>query len=399
MADNTGIGGRVRGVRKRRGLTQRELAIAAGLSMSLVQKIEQGEYGDMRLETARKLAAALRVPTVAIMPHHDSPETTPGDTEETWEPVRHALAGHGEDTPGDDGPTLVSVREALDTAVGDVLDNRYADLRVVLPPLLRDADDLVGASVNGARSDARYVRSQSRQLAAYMLGQTRQFDAAEDAIRLAADDADDALTAMAAADWQSWILIRQGRLGDALALATRWADEAEPRVSRASADELAAWGRFQLRVTAAAMRDNRPDEAREALRMARVAAAGIGRDYIPEFNRWQVFGPATVSMFQAQNALIDEHPDTVLRIGERLEGQRFPLPETWNRHRLDIAQAHVMARQYQEAVRVLAEIRRTAPEWLAQQRYARDILGLIIDRRRTLTPEMRELADLVGLPL
>jgi len=48
---------------------------------------------------------------------------------------------------------------------------------------------------------------------------------------------------------------------------------------------------------------------------------------------------------------------------------------------------------------VLADIRRTAPEWFAQQRYAHDIVAGIVQRRRTLTPEMRELADAVRLPL
>jgi hypothetical protein len=238
-----------------------------------------------------------------------------------------------------------------------------------------------------------------RQLAAYMLGQTRQFTAAGEAIGLARADADDVLTAAAAADWESWILIRQGRLGDALDLAARWADDTEPRVSRATAEEFAAYGRFQLRVTAAAIRGNRPGDARDALRFARIAAAGTGRDIIPSFNRWQVFGPATVAMFQAQNALIEEHPETVLRIGRQLQGQRFPLAETWNRHRLDVAQAHVLVREYKEAFDVLASIRDSAPEWLAQQRYARDILSAVIGKRRTLTDEMRELADAVRLPL
>jgi hypothetical protein len=38
-----------------------------------------------------------------------------------------------------------------------------------------------------------------------------------------------------------------------------------------------------------------------------------------------------------------------------------------------------------------------APEWLTQQRYARDILGSIAAGRRTLTTEMRELADAIRL--
>jgi transcriptional regulator with XRE-family HTH domain len=395
----TTIGERLRSVRKRRGLTQRALAETAGLSLSLIKKLEQGERADIRLETARKLAVALRVPTSAIMPGHEPAEEARPDITQTWEPVRRALAGEHPGEEPEEEPTADGLDHAFDLAVADVVDNRYTDLRLMLPALLRDADALVTISVNGTETQARHLRSQIRQLTAYMMSQTRQFTAADDAIEMAAADADDDLTAMAAADWKSWILIRQGHLDDAKALAVRWADDSEPRVSRASADEFTAWGRFQLRITAAAMRDNRPDEAAEALRLARIAASGIARDIIPSFNRWQVFGPMTVAMFQAQNALIQNRPEVTLRIGRQLEGRSFPLPETWNRHRLDVANAHAITRDYTGAVTVLRDIQRNAPEWLAQQRYARDILSQIIGKRRTLTPGMRQLADAVRLPL
>ncbi|WP_433682232.1 helix-turn-helix domain-containing protein [Nocardia sp. CA-119907] len=57
MAD---LGERLQSVRKRRGLTQRELAQASNVSVSLVRKIEQGERDDTRIETLRRMAAAMR---------------------------------------------------------------------------------------------------------------------------------------------------------------------------------------------------------------------------------------------------------------------------------------------------------------------------------------------------
>jgi hypothetical protein len=68
-----------------------------------------------------------------------------------------------------------------------------------------------------------------------------------------------------------------------------------------------------------------------------------------------------------------------------------------NRHSLDVAEAHVMLRHYGEAFDVLRKVREDAPEWIVNQRFARDILKRIIDRRRTLTPEMREFADFMQL--
>jgi hypothetical protein len=48
---------------------------------------------------------------------------------------------------------------------------------------------------------------------------------------------------------------------------------------------------------------------------------------------------------------------------------------------------------------VLMQLNAESGPWLAEQRFARDILNRVIQRRRSLTPEMRELADAVRLPL
>jgi transcriptional regulator with XRE-family HTH domain len=59
-------GGRLREVRKRSGLTQRELAQLSWLPVSLVRKLEQGACSDVRLETVHRLAVVLRVPAWAL---------------------------------------------------------------------------------------------------------------------------------------------------------------------------------------------------------------------------------------------------------------------------------------------------------------------------------------------
>lgn len=95
--------------------------------------------------------------------------------------------------------------------------------------------------------------------------------------------------------------------------------------------------------------------------------------------------------------MITGRPDVTLAIGSQLE--RRGVAQDYPRHRLDMAHAHAALRQYPEAMRVLQELRGAAPEWLACQRYAADILRTVIQRRRTLTPDMRELADFMRLAL
>lgn len=400
-SDPSGLADRLQSVRKRRGLTQAELAGEAGVSVSLIRQLEQGTARGTRLETAHRLAIVLRVPTSTLLSGPDAAEPEPGDVEE-WTAVRRALEGRaaGESLDGTAGEpaTLQGVRAGLDEVIPLMVASRYAQVRRILPALLRDADALVAGCADGDQAAARNLRSQVRSVTSSLMIRTWQFDAADHAAQLALDDAGDGLTAGAVADRACWALIRQGRLAAARELATRWADDVEPRVSRASRDELAVWGRLLLRVSSAAARDNRPGEAADALRLAQVASAGVGRDFHLAGDPMHVFGPMMVTMMKAESAMVQGRPEVTLQLASRLDGRGFPLSATWHRHRLDVANAHAATRQHAEAFEVLQQIRHQAPEWLVAQRYARDILGKVIARRRTLTPQLRELADFIRVP-
>ncbi|MEY9844368.1 transcriptional regulator with XRE-family HTH domain [Streptacidiphilus sp. BW17] len=389
------VGERLREIRKRRGLTQRELAAESGVSLSLIRKLEQGERQDTRLETVRQLAVTLRVPTTRLIV--DAHEETAGTaTVDRWAPVRQALLGPPQ-RPGDmnEAPTVVGVQATLDAALPLFSGDRLSELGKLLPTLLRDADEVAGMGPEG-----RAVRARLLHLTGWLLTQTRQFDAAEEALERALDEAPDRVQAATTVSTMCWLLLRRGRLADARQLATQWADETEPRLSKATPAELSAWGWLLLRASAAAIRDAREGEADDTLRYARTAALAMGREYAPKHDFLQTFGPLTVELKRAENAMIDDKPDLVLQLAARLPtGGLRPTSNNRNRHLLDVANAHTRLRRYGEAVSVLTQISHEAPEWLPNQRYARDILGLVIARRRTLTPDMRALAEAVQLPL
>jgi transcriptional regulator with XRE-family HTH domain len=394
MDEERTIGDRMREVRKRRGFTQDDLARAARVSRSLIRKLEQHDISATRLETAHKIAAALGVPTSALMPQGDAPVPNPQSLA-TWQPVRSALEGTS-DAQLPEEPTLEGVRSMFRGVLPLLLASRFTELGVVLPALLRDADALVTGSVNGTRTDATALRAQIRQVTGALMLHTWQFDTADKAFELAMTDADDPLIAMSVVDERCWGLIRQGKLAEARELAFRWADDGEPKIS-ADRNELAAWGRLLIRASTAAVRDNQPGQARDALRLARMAAAGTDRDFNLPYAPWHVFGEFTVSVAAAENATIQGQPQEALEISRKLTRLRLPVRRYAPSHRLDVAQAHVRLRQYPEAVSVLQQMRNERPEWLSQQRHASDILTKIIQRRRTLTPEMRELAEFMHL--
>ncbi len=205
------IGGRLREARKRRGLTQRELAQESGVSLSLIRKLEQGDYDNgIRLETVRKMAVALGVPTSALA---FTSKPSPPDRESVtrWEPVRRALEGETGPEPEEE-PTLEGVRGSVGEAVRLFRDGGLTDLAELLPALLADADALVGSGTNGAQVDARVERSRIRVIAGSLLVHTWQFTAADEAFALAWQDAEGPLEQIAVTGQQCFALTRQGML-------------------------------------------------------------------------------------------------------------------------------------------------------------------------------------------
>ncbi|MGW6571654.1 helix-turn-helix domain-containing protein [Streptomyces sp. NPDC054945] len=386
------VGDRLRALRKRADLTQRELAKASGVSFRTIENLEQGHAGTPRLETLRKLAVPLRTTTSYLQGDHTEEGNPDGATVDRWAPVRATLLGPPPSLGADEQePTVAGVETLVRDITPLFSGDQFAELAAVLPPLLREAE-LLG-------TEGRRVRVRLLQLAGWLMVQTRQFEAAEVALARALDDAADKLEGAATVNTQCWLLLRQGRLTAARELAVRWADDLEPRLSRATPDELGAWGWALLRVSAASVRDERPGDAEDALRWAKAAAVALGREYATGGDFLRTFGPTTVAMKAAENASVQNRPDEVLRLaGEVPSGGLRPTSNNWNRHLLDVANAEVELRNYGRAVEKLSEIKRNSPEWLPNQRFARDIMGRVVSKRRRLTPEIRELADAVHLP-
>ncbi len=72
------------------GLTQQELATAAGLSVSIVAQIERGVIRDPRMETLRSLATALKT-TLDTLAGHGPDQAAP----EPPAPKRRRKGGEG----------------------------------------------------------------------------------------------------------------------------------------------------------------------------------------------------------------------------------------------------------------------------------------------------------------
>jgi transcriptional regulator with XRE-family HTH domain len=150
-------GQRVKEVRKRRGLSQRELANASGVSLSTIRKLEQGERETARLETLRKLAHVLRVSTMSLGGGRN-PEDPDAETVDRWKTVRNAL----ERPPivlgfDDEPPTVDGLRATLSETEPLFKGDQFAALAVMLPPLLRDAEALGPGGAASAHGSCTFL--------------------------------------------------------------------------------------------------------------------------------------------------------------------------------------------------------------------------------------------------
>ncbi|GIH19681.1 helix-turn-helix domain-containing protein [Rugosimonospora africana] len=409
------IGDRVAEIRRRRGMTQEQLAEAANVSVETIRKLEQNERTSARIATLNKLARSLQVRTSSLFSRSgqavarreaDHDDVALVELRRVLAPAR-GIQGSQIATAETEPPTLEDVRQAIWTIDASYHSDHYADALTALPVLLTEASGAAAAAADSERPAALRALSQAQQMAGTILIQTRKFDLAHRALDRALDSADaagDELIGAAAVVSLCWLLLRQGRLDEAEELAVSTADAIEPSFARAAAEQYATWGWLMLRGAAAAVRNNRDDRAQEMLDAAAAAAARVGNAAgsarTPAPATVGVFNPATVGMKRVETAVIAGQTGRALTLAERVPPSESPTSNNRNRHLLDVAFAQLDNHLYLDATETLQRVRHDAPVWLRHQRFARDIVaGVVANRRRALSDELAALAENVGLDL
>lgn len=401
----------VRKHRRAKGWSQEDLAHEADLSVATVRKVEQG--GSVRVETLHVLARALEVPTSALFTT-EAPAPVVGDesSRQHLAELRRALM-----PPVGLSVTLNELGEGdelstLQRKIGDghalYHADRYGSVAKMLPGLLRKAEATVAATEGEDQQRAMIVRAQALLLAGKYLTQVRQYDlsyyALAEAIRLARETGQ-MLNAATGVVGMCWLLLRQDRFDESEQLARITAADMEPVISRATPGELAVWGELSLRVASAAVRNNRPDHATEARRMASTAASALNTEHVDYRTHWTTFGPVTAELKAVEDlSIIGDARGVLRRADDGLLSQKSvrnfgkPSANNWDRHRLDVVKAHVAVGSYQDAMDELTGIKATSGEWLKHQAMARYVMSDILKKRpRTLTQDMRDMASHLGV--
>ncbi|KXK63327.1 hypothetical protein AWW66_03165 [Micromonospora rosaria] len=402
--ESSSIGDNLAQIRRESRLTQEQLAERSGVSIEVISKLEQGRRQGARIPTLNKLARALRVPTSALFGDgaRAAADRDPDANPISLVGVRQVLApavGLGGPTANqaDPPPTLATARQAVADASRSYYADDYATTLGALPRLLFTARDLVAATDGDDQLTAHGIAAEAHQVAAQLLLQLRQVDLAHTAATTAVDHARRSGVQTIGASvicTLVWVLMREGRFDEAERLAVDTADQVEPRLSTATVAELSAWGWLLLRGAAAAARDARDDTAQELLSLATAGASRLDGRPVPPGE----FGAGEVRVMQVETAVIAGQPDRALELSEGMPTPAGGVASwSWQRHRLDVAHVRAQLGQYADATAVLRDLADRSPAWLRQQRYARDIVdGIAAGRRRAMTDELAELAELVG---
>jgi transcriptional regulator with XRE-family HTH domain len=404
---NTSISDQVRELRRRRGMTQENLAERSGLSLAVVKKIEQG--GSARMETYHQLARALGVRTIEFVAPSAPEPVEQGLDDMVLADMRSAITPpvglngrplYG--TADGDEADLGRLRTAVGAVAAALRADRYEDLAGMTPALVRSAHHHVEFFDAGReRDEALRLRADITELTGVYLIQIRAHDLALIALRASLRDASeigDIPLAAAAISNQAWAMLRQGRLDEVERLCVVTADEIEPKMSRATPDELSGWGYLLLRASSAASRNNRPDEARDYAAVASTAGVRLRREH-QDLAGHRAFGPLTTALQGPEIEILDDKPDRALELSRNIPGDIGETnPSTWNRHLLDVARAHVRTGNADKATEILASLRRGRPEWLRYQQHARDTVREILAARpRMPSEEQRQLAGFMNV--
>lgn len=369
--ESSGMGQRLRAVRKLHDLTQQELADRAGVSKSLVSKVEAGsKSGSWDLAIA--VARALRVDAGALMGDLPADVKDPsGRIAAALPGIRRALATY--DCPPD---LLASTRplrvlaDEVDAACRMRLDAKYVVLAESIPGLLGELSAVAHTVTGREREQVFWLLAATYRCADAVVHKVGHLDlsaSAIDRIGWAAQRSGDELMVGTAMYVRAEIFFDTGAIGSGLRLI---GDAAEPLAARASSDVRAAsvYGALHARAAVLAAKHGDAVAARTHLSIAQAAAGVIGEDREYYYTS---FGPSNCKIHEVA-AMVELGDGAAALAAARDWVPPAGLPaERASHHFIDLARAQVWERDFSGAVASLLTARRIAPQHTRSHPYAK----------------------------
>jgi transcriptional regulator with XRE-family HTH domain len=391
------LGRRIAAERRRRGLSQPELARMIGRSVAWVSQVERGVRKVDRMSVLETVAAALDVPLAELAA--EAPvvaavtEEPPGASElRLVLSGAHALRGM---LDGRRPPAL----SGLSTRSGQAWDlahtGLYADLTELLRGLVPDLEMAARVLPEPQRAEVFELMAATYQACSAALAKLGDPEAAwiaADRAMAAAERADNPMLVAAGAFRLVLVFLAARHYDQAEETARTAADALQPRADEGDPAAMSLRGALTLQHAVIASRLNDPDAAYRHLERARQIAERVGagrNDYNTEF------GPANVALHEIAVAVELGDAGRALRTAATVDTAGLSA-ERQARMLIDVARAHAQRRQVQEAVAVLSQAEDITPEQVRAHELVRQLISDLLTMQDPPSSELRALAERVG---
>ncbi|MDH6134270.1 transcriptional regulator with XRE-family HTH domain [Kitasatospora sp. MAA4] len=381
----------------RAGLTQEQLAEAAGVSLATVRKAEKSRGGGIGLPSLLKLSAALHADVSVVLgqqaPRRSALISDRAMLRELSRTVHDTAAGVGTDV---EPPIAADLQADLENAWSDYRAGDYTRAGALAAPAIAQAAALLKSVPDEQRCAAHGLLADAYRLASY----TAQFHGARDLAYAAighahhhVGKASDPLRSAMVDCGRSWIYMRDARLAKATSAAETAFAAIEPRYGERDLEVLATYGWHVTFAAVVASRDGNADRARDLLSQGHAVAARMGRDVMINGTS---YGPTTVTAQAIGVHTVMGEPGKALALARSL-GDLSPLPQAArNRLALDIALAQADTRQHDAALDTLLDVCSRHPDWARHQA----LPGAIMQRSgHASTTRVRKLGGILGISL
>jgi tetratricopeptide (TPR) repeat protein len=392
------LGRKIAAERRRRGLSQPQLARMIDRSVAWVSQVERGVRKVDRMSVLESLAAVLDVPLAELAAE------APIVAAVTEEPpgaggLRLVLSGAyalramlNERRSPALGTLRTKTRQAWDlTHAG-----RYADLTDLLRGLISELETATRAVPENQRAEAFELMAAAYQACSAALAKLGEPEAAwiaADRAMAAAERAGNAMLVAAGAFRLVFVFLAARHYDQAEETARTATDALWPRADQGDPQAMSLWGALTLQRAVIASRRNDPDTAYDQLeRAGRIARRlGEGRnDYDTEF------GPANIALHEIAVAVELGDAGRALRVAAAVDTSGLSA-ERRARMLIDVARARTQRRQVAAAVAALRQAEQITTEQVGEHDLVRQLVTDLLTMQDPPTRELRDLAGRLGL--
>jgi hypothetical protein len=388
------LGRKIAAERRRRGLSQPELARMVDRSVAWVSQVERGVRKVDRMSVLEALAVALDVPLAELAAEA---------------PV---IAAVTEESPGAGGLRLVlsgayALRTMLDSrrfpAISILRDKarkawelthagRYTELTELLRGLVPDLETAARAVAEDQQAEVFELMAATYQACSAALAKVGEPEAAwiaADRAMAAAERAGNPLLVAAGAFRLVFVFLTARHFDQAEETARTAAEALQPLADRGDPQAMSLWGGLTLQRAVIAAHVNDPDLAYSQLEQASEVARRLGEGH-NEYNT--EFGPANVRLYEIAVAVELGDAGRALRAAGAVDTSGLSA-ERQARMLIDVARAHAQRRQASEAVAALLEAEAITPEQVRGHALVRQLVSDLLTMQDPPSTELRDLAS------